>query len=118
MSSAYKLHIRQAMCFMCLGQDKIADICWEKANSAASSIDSNEARENALQFIRTKYAEKDVVVPAKDSKGFASNCKDYSIAEPHPLYPAFTKKVRYCRAPGQVQSKVRSSLRSMELDLG
>ena len=50
-SGLYKLHVRQAMCFMCLGQEKVAEVCWDRARAAASKLEVEADKTTAEIFI-------------------------------------------------------------------
>ena len=92
--SLYKLHVRQAMCFTCLGQEKVAEVCWDRARSAASSLEGEE-RLRAEMFIEQRHGERDrgMEVRVREERA-ASIMSSHEVTNPHPLYPAFTDKIR------------------------
>ena len=86
----YKLYARQAACFTSLGQEKVAEVCWDRARDAASGL-GDEERLRAEMFIEQRLGERGVT--AREER-VASSRTSHEVINPHPLYPAFTDKVR------------------------
>ena len=88
----YKLYARQAACFRCLGQEKVAEVCWDRARGAASSLEGEE-RLRAEMFIEQRHGERDRGMEVREERA-ASIMSSHEVTNPHPLYPAFTDKIR------------------------
>ena len=67
-------------------------MCWDRARDAASSLEGKE-RLRAEMFIEQRHAERDRGVEVRGERG-ASTRASHGVTSPHPLYPAFTDKVR------------------------
>ena len=90
--SLYKLHVRQAMCFTCLGQEKVAEVCWDRARAAISKMEDESDRTTAEMFINQKYADRFTKIKVKDCS--VTKNLSFKLPNPHPKYPAFSNKVR------------------------
>ena len=72
--------------------EKVAQVCWDRARDAASSLEGEE-RLRAEMFIEQRHEETDQGVEVRGEIG-ASTRAEHVVTNPHPLYPAFTDKVR------------------------
>ena len=67
-------------------------MCWDRARDSASSLEGEE-RLRAEMFIDQRNAERDQGVEVREERR-ASTRASHGVTSPHPLYPAFTDKVR------------------------
>ena len=67
-------------------------MCWNRARGAASGLEGEE-RLRAEMFIEQRHGERDQGMGVREERA-TSIMSVQEVANPHPLYPAFTDKVR------------------------
>ena len=70
-------------------------MCWDRARGAAFGLEGEE-RLRAEMFIEQRQGERDQGMEVREERA-ASIMSMQEVANPHPLYPAFTDKVKYNR---------------------
>ena len=77
---------------MCLGQEKVAEVCWDRARAAASKLEVEADKTTAEIFIKQKYSDRYDKIIVKDCS--VSKNPSFKLPNAHPKYPAFSNKVR------------------------
>ena len=72
----------------------MAEVCWDRARSAAASLEENEQRARAELFVEQRQREEGGRGGQAGQETDAGDRPSRELASPHPLYPAFTDKVR------------------------